>query len=117
VRYALGASLRPLVVTNIYNDPVEPRTSRMQSGALCACPRCSVSTKRSGGDLKEIQGDPKRIARIFYRGDILLRRTLSDRSLGKSLKIIDSGFLFLLFQFSAFYKVKTPVLFFFFFFF
>jgi hypothetical protein len=97
VRYALGASLRPLVVTNIYNDPVEPRTSRMQSGALCACPRCSVSTKRSGGDLKEIQGDPKRIARIFYRGDILLRRTFSDRSLGKSLKIIDSGFLFLLF--------------------
>jgi hypothetical protein len=23
VRYALGAPLRPLVVTNIYNDPVE----------------------------------------------------------------------------------------------
>jgi hypothetical protein len=36
VRYALGAPLRPLVVTNIYNDPVPPVT-RNASTSKTSC--------------------------------------------------------------------------------
>jgi hypothetical protein len=37
VRYALGASLRPLVVTNIYNDPVLCITKMNLAGKFEIC--------------------------------------------------------------------------------
>jgi hypothetical protein len=47
VRYALGTPLRPLVVTNIYNDSVYYVIMRSKNEVICAAAGCAAKAHKT----------------------------------------------------------------------